>query len=154
MRPARPAAQSRNVRVREDRVATQKPRRNQPLTATELDDLGRMLIEMGVGTDQDLSHAKQNGLGLFIRSLVGLDREAAKEAFSQFIAGGMATANQIEFIDLVVDYLTEHGLMEAALLYESPLTDVSPQGPEAIFSSAQVDRMISILADIRGKAAA
>ena len=138
----------------QDHVVIHKLRRNQPLTATDLDELERMLVDAGAGTADDLSRAKQNGLGLFIRSLVGLDREAAKDAFGQFLAGGTATPNQIEFVDLAIDYLTEHGLMEPALLYESPFTDVSPQGPEAIFSSAEVDQMIEILADIRDKAAA
>ena len=32
-------------------------------------------------------------LGLFVRSLVGLDREAAKGAFDGFLTGTIATAN-------------------------------------------------------------
>jgi type I site-specific restriction endonuclease len=34
-------------------------------------------------------------------------------------------ANQIEFVNLIVDHLTEHGVMPAALLYESPFTDIT-----------------------------
>jgi type I restriction enzyme R subunit len=39
-------------------------------------------MESGIGTPDDLSQAKESshGLGLFVRSLIGLDREAAKNA--------------------------------------------------------------------------
>ncbi len=81
---------------------------------------------------------------MFIRSLVGLDREAAKQAFSQFLSGGTATANQVEFVNMIVDYLTENGVMDPKRLYESPFTDVSPRGPEGVFSSVQVDQLVAV----------
>jgi type I restriction enzyme R subunit len=144
------------LKAHEDHITIHKLRLNQPLTSTDLAELERMMLDAGVGTQDDLAHAKEKnqGLGVFIRSLVGLDREAAKQAFGQFLSGGTATANQVEFINLVVDYLTEHGVMEAATLYESPFTDVSPRGPEGLFSSAQVDRLVAVLAEIHERAAA
>lgn len=39
---------------------------------------------------------------------------------------------------MIVDYLTENGVMDPKLLYESPFTDVSPRGPEGVFLSEQV----------------
>ena len=79
---------------------------------------------------------------------MGLDHETAKQAFSQFISGAMVSANQIEFINLVVDYLTENGVMEPARLYESPFTDINPRGPEGVFPSAQVDHIVTVLNEI------
>jgi type I site-specific restriction endonuclease len=35
------------------------------------------------------------------------------------------SVNQIEFVNLIVNHLTEHGAMEAAMLYESPFTDLT-----------------------------
>ena len=80
-------------------------------------------------------------------------REAAKHAFSQFLSGG-TTANQVEFVNLVVDYLTENGVMDPKRLYESPFTDPHPRGPEGVFSSAQVDQLVAVLTEIRERAAA
>ncbi len=109
--------------------------------------------ESGIGTPEHLECAKQTGLGVFIRSLVGLDREAAKQAFGSFLSGSTVSANQIEFINLIVDHLTHHGIMEPSLLYESPFTDISHQGPEGIFTPEQVDALVAVLSDIRDTAA-
>ena len=70
---------------------------NQPLTATDLQELERMLMASGLANSEHLQKAKMesNGLGLFVRSLVGLDREAAKRALGGFISGKTLSANQI-----------------------------------------------------------
>jgi len=86
--------------------------------------------------------------------LIGLDRGAAKEAFADFLEGKELTGNQIEFIDLIISHLTEHGVMGAALLYESPFTDIAPHGPDDIFTSKEIDRLIGVLYHVRAAAEA
>ena len=144
------------LKAHENHITIHKLRRNQPLTSSDLAELERMMLEAGVGTEDDIARAKQqsSGLGLFIRSLVGLDRVAAKALFNQFASGGTATANQTEFVNMIVDYLTENGVMDPKLLWESPFTDVSPHGPEGVFSSEQVDQLVAVLTEIRERAAA
>jgi type I restriction enzyme R subunit len=144
------------LKAHENHITIHKLRLNQPLTTSDLVELEQMMLEAGVGTPDDIARAKERsqGLGVFIRSLVGLDREAAKQAFGHFVAGGTATANQVEFVNLIVDYLTENGVMDPHLLYESPFTDVSPRGPEGLFSSEQVEQLVGVLTEIRERAAA
>jgi type I restriction enzyme, R subunit len=38
------------------------------------------------------------------------------EAFGEFPAAGTATAAQIEFINMVIEHLTDQGIMDPALL--------------------------------------
>ncbi|MCF8168140.1 MAG: DEAD/DEAH box helicase family protein [Rhodoferax sp.] len=143
------------LREHESHLSLQRLRRNQPLTPSDLVELERMLVEAGGSTEViEQAKAQSHGLGIFIRSLVGLDRETAKQAFSQFVVGTTATASQIEFIDLIVQYLTENGVMDAARLYESPFTDISQQGPEALFLPAKVTEMVRVLDEIWERAAA
>ncbi len=143
------------LKAHESHLSLQRLRRNQPLTAADLVELERMLIEAG-GTPPLIQEAtaRSQGLGLFVRSLVGLDREAAMQAFSDFLTGTTVTSDQIEFIELVVQELTMNGAMEEDRLFQSPFTDLHTQGPLGIFPSAKVTVMVEVLADIRRRAVA
>jgi type I restriction enzyme R subunit len=92
-------------------------------------------------------------LGLFLRSLVGLDREAAKRSFDAFLLGKTPTGNQIEFLNLIIDHLTQRGWIDPSLLYESPFTDISPRGVEGVFDGAEVTQLLTVLSGIREHAA-
>jgi type I restriction enzyme R subunit len=144
------------LRAHQDNVVIHKLRMNKALTATDLTELERMLIESGIGPADAVRRAAEesHGLGLFVRSLVGLDRGAAKEALATFLAGKTLSANQIEFVNLIVNHLTEHGVVEAAMLYESPFTDLTPHGPDGLFTSAQVDELVRMLDEVRARAMA
>jgi type I restriction enzyme R subunit len=129
---------------------------NRPLTPSDLSELERLLGESGVGEPEDIRRAAENaqGLGLLVRSLVGMDRAAAKEALARFTNGKTLTANQLEFVNLIVDHLTEHGVMEAARLYESPFTDLTPHGPDGLFKSNEMEELLRALQAVRATAVA
>ncbi len=134
------------LRAHDDRLALHRLRRNLPLTATDLAELEALLHEAG-GSDGDIARARQlhTSLAAFIRSLVGLDREAASAAFASLIAPGTASASQLQFIDEIVQHLTEHGAMPAERLYRSPFTDIHAQGPDGVFEEAKVEQLFQAL---------
>ena len=105
-----------------------------------------LLHEAG-GSDGDLARARDlhTSLPVFIRSLVGLDREAATQAFAGLVASGTASASQLQFIDEIVQHLTEHGAMPAARLYASPFTDIHAHGPDGVFDAANVEHLFKAL---------
>jgi len=139
-----------------DHVAVAKLRMNRPLTSSDLTELERLIEQSGAGGPEDLRKAAESsqGLSLFVRSLVGMDRAAAKEALARFTRGKTLTANQLEFVNLIVDHLTVHGIVEAARLYESPFTDLTPHGPDGLFKTAEVDELLRVLQQVCAAAAA
>jgi type I restriction enzyme R subunit len=62
------------------------------------------------------------------------------------------TANQMEFINLIIDHLTEHGTIEPSRLYESPFTDFSPRGVEGLFDASQVRQLLAIVSSVNNAA--
>lgn len=141
------------MRDHEDHLAVQRLRRNQPITDTDVSELERMLTEVG-GTAGTIERAstEAGSLGLFVRSLVGMDRSAAKDAFAEFLDDQRYSANQIEYINMVIDHLADAGTIEARRFYESPYTDVAPEGPDGLFEAADVDRLITVVHEVRDRA--
>ena len=134
-----------------DHAAITKLRTNQPLTEADLRELETLLVQGGVGNEDEIRRAAADaqGLGLLVRYLVGMDRAAAKEALGNFVGGKTLTANQIEFVNLIIDHLAEHGIVEPATLYESPFTDVMPRGPEGLFVPSEMDALLQTLEAVR-----
>ncbi len=135
------------LRAHEDHITIAKLRHGKPLTGSDIEELQAMLVEAGVGQQEHFDKAAElaHGFGAFIRSLVGLERGAVAEAFSEFLADGAATAQQIEFIDMVIGHLTEKGSMDPGLLYESPFIDVAPEGPQQVFDFSRTRRLIEVI---------
>jgi type I restriction enzyme R subunit len=107
-----------------------------------------------LGSETAIQRASQesNGFGLFIRSLVGLDRSAAKEIFAEFLADGTHTANQIRYINVIIDELTSRGVMDATRLYDPPFSDFAPKGPEDLFTHEEANNICHLLDLIKARA--
>jgi type I restriction enzyme R subunit len=143
------------LKANENHIAVLKLRRNEPLTPMDIESLEKILIEAGVAQSSDLDQVRADGgLGLFVRSLVGMERDAAKRAFDNFLAAHTFSADQIEFLNIIIDHLTDRGAMDPRLLYESPFTDLDPMGVAGLFTSQEVTELIGILDQVRYRAAA
>jgi type I restriction enzyme R subunit len=133
------------LKAQEAHIVLHKLRQGKPLTATDLGELEKMLLEAGIGEAGDIARARDSsqGFGRFVRSLVGLDRAAVQAAFGDFLSAGTATASQIEFINMIVEHLTDQGVMDPALLYEPPFTDLAPTGPETVFGVERANTLFA-----------
>jgi type I restriction enzyme R subunit len=136
-----------------DHLAVQKLRRNEPLTPTDLGELERLFGELGTPAEIEKVR-EEGGLALLVRSLVGLDREAARASFDNFTKGRKLTSVQYDFINMIIDHLTARGIVDPELLYESPFTDVNSSGVAGIFGDNEVAEIVSILDAIKKRAAA
>ena len=130
-----------------DNLALRKLRTGRELTAVDLAELEAILISVG-GVDAEQLRAQADearGLGRLIRSIVGLDRSAAEAALSDFVAASGFTHRQHVFVDLIVEQLTIAGHLDPRRLYEDPFTGVASEGPDALFTEAQVTDLIERL---------
>ncbi|MEE1618728.1 DEAD/DEAH box helicase family protein [Brachybacterium sp. J153] len=143
------------IREHRDHVAIQRLRRNMPLTETDLEELERILVEQGEGTPEALASASgERGLGIFVRSLVGLDRAATEAAFAEKIAPGGLNATQQEFLRMVIDELTRRGEMQPERLYQSPYEDRAATRIDIVFPrESEADAVFAVLHDIERAAA-
>ncbi len=131
----------------EDHVAIQRLRRNKQLTEEDLNSLTGILERAGGDQRVDLTWVTERAgaLGPFIRSLVGLDRAAATEAFAEYLDSTRFSAEQIRFVTMIVDELTAHGVMEPARLYESPYVE---HGHVDQVFPADFEQIVEILRDV------
>lgn len=132
-----------------------KVRSGEPITEADVAELQRILVAAGIGDDSTFEQAsrKAGSFGRFIRGLVGLDRAAAKAAFAEFLDDKRHSRNQIQFVNLIIDELTERGVVEISRVYESPYIALAPEGPETIFVGDDLDRIIKTLQNLMDAAA-
>jgi len=133
-----------------------KLRNNIQITQSELDELDRMLFEQGnLGSRDEFTRAYgEKPLGAFIRSIVGLDANAAKNAFSTMLEGKTLNAQQIRFMDKVINFFTVKGFIEPSMLFEAPFTDISTSGLVGVFSEGDARKIIEVIERINETAVA
>lgn len=126
---------------------------NQPITATELDELDRMLFEQsGIGTHQEFKKLLgEKPLGVFVRSILGLETNAVQAAFSAFLSNGPLTATQIEFIHNLIQQFTQNGIIEPNMLFERPFTKFHESGIVGVFP-ANADKVMNIIEETNNRA--
>ena len=112
------------IRQHQDNIAIKKLKTNQPLTAKDIESLEKILWNE-VGTKQDYEQEfGSKPLGEFVREIVGLDMNAAKEAFSEYLTNTNLDSRQIYFVNQIVEYIVHNGMLrDFSILQESPFTD-------------------------------
>ena len=112
------------IRQHQDNPAIAKLKTNQPLTQSDIEALEETLWHE-VGTKQDYEQEfGAKPLGEFVREIVGLDMNAAKEAFSAYLTDANLDSRQIYFVNQIVEYIVRNGMMkDFSVLQEPPFTD-------------------------------
>ena len=112
------------IRQHQDNIAIAKLKTNQPLTSADMASLEEILWgEVGTKQDYELEYGTKP-LGEFVREIVGLDMNAAKEAFSEYLTGTNLDSRQIYFVNQIIEYIVHNGVLkDFSVLQESPFTD-------------------------------
>ena len=145
------------IRANENHIAIAKLRHNKPLTPTDLHELEHFVYESDVVESRERfeqGFGKELPLTLLIRSLVGMDRTAAKEAFGRFLDENRYSSPQIRFVEMIIERLTRNGVMEPGQLYEPPFTGIHYEGLDGAFGDADAQAIVEIVEEIHLRAAA
>jgi type I restriction enzyme R subunit len=142
------------VRTHSDHLVIQKLKTNKPITETEINTLENIFFDGAtVGTKQDyIDTYGDKPLGEFIRSIVGLDANAAQGVFAEFIQSGSLHADQMTFISTIITYLTKNGMIDKRMLFESPFTNIHDQGLLGVFDEAEATKVIKLIDQVNGNA--
>lgn len=136
------------IRDHEQHPVIKKIRAGTPLKPYDLHTLEKFFYAAdAVGGQSQFTqvYGQPSNLASFIRSLVGLDRKAAKEKFAQFLDGSTFTADQIRFVNYIIDHLTANGTIDPSLLYSQPYTDIHYKGLDGLFTDVQANALLSVI---------
>lgn len=112
------------IRQHQGDNAIAKLKCNIPLNKEDIEELENALWrEVGTKEEYEAEYGKKP-LGEFVRSIVGLDMNAAKEAFNLFLKDVNLDEKQIYFVNQIIEYIVRNGVMnDLSVLQESPFTD-------------------------------
>ncbi|MHA2859047.1 DEAD/DEAH box helicase family protein [Vibrio harveyi] len=143
------------IQDHQDQLTIQKLKRNKAITQADLDVLEGLLLEASGMSDVETYREKilqEKPLGTFIRELVGLDMNAAKEAFSSFLDEEAYNAEQIQFVDQVIDYLVNNGILDMSQLFEPPFTDNHGESAYGFFDEGTVVELFGVIRTVNANA--
>ena len=101
-----------------------KLKNNIPITQDDIKKIKKKLIKE-LGSEEDFkSEIGDKKTGEFIRSITGMDMNAAKTAFSEYIDEASLNSDQIYFLDQIIDYIVVNGTMnDMSVLQDPPFTN-------------------------------
>lgn len=112
------------IQEHRDQLAIYKLRNNKSLTTQDLQTLENILwTELGSKADYKKEFGEKP-VARLVREIVGLDPQAANDAFSEFLSNENLSQNQIRFVKLIVDYVVKNGVLDKRVLQEEPFKTV------------------------------
>lgn len=105
-------------------LAIYKLRNNKPLTKPDVEYLEQILwSELGSKEQYEKDYG-ETPVTKLVRKIVGLDRQAAFQAFSIFISEQNLNLQQTKFVELIIDYIVKNGTLERQVLQQDPFSSV------------------------------
>lgn len=112
------------IKEYQDNEVIKKLKSNIPLSKDDIKELEKVLwSELGTKEEYEKEN-RQKLLGELVREIVGLDMNAAKEAFSEYLENSNLDSRQIYFVNQIVEYIVHNGMMkDLSVLQDAPFTD-------------------------------
>ena len=132
-------------------IAIHKLRNNIPLNEADYKTLEKIFTgKLGTGQDYE-SNFKDTPFGLLVRRIAKMERDAALKAFSSFINEQNLNANQIVFVNKVIDYIEQNGYVENVAELTKPPFD-KPQSFIKLFDADKQKKFVHIINEVKENA--
>jgi len=110
------------LKQHQDDLVVYKLRNNKDLTESDLKHLEKLLWQ-DLGTENEYHETFGNEpLIKLVAGLVGLEREAVNQLFSDFISDQSLNSRQMEFVNLIVNHVVENGSLDKEILNDHPFS--------------------------------
>lgn len=146
----------RYIREHQDHITIRRLKNNEPISKVDIEALEILLFDK----DQVISSEAydkiygEEPLGFLVRSIVGLNRNAAKVAFAEFLQRAPLHPDQISFLNEVVEYLVKNGVMEPKELFDAPFTHHHDQGVAGVMGEKLSRNVVELIEAINANAGA
>lgn len=133
-----------------DKISVFKLRNNKPLSETDLKELERILWqELGSKSDYEKEYG-DTPVGRLVRRIVGVDRKAVNEAFSEFLTEERLNFNQMQFVKLIIDYIVVNGnIDDNKVLMDEPFRSVGQMTVLFKKDMNTARQIMNVVADIK-----
>ncbi len=144
----------RFIREHQDHITIRRLKNNEPVSPKDIEALEDILFTEDGPIPKDKYTEIFGGqpLGILVRTMVGLDRNAAKKAFAEFLAEAPMHPDQITFLNEVVDYLVKNGTMEPKAMFDSPFTNINDNGVIGVFGEHDSKKIVEIVKHVNENA--
>jgi type I restriction enzyme R subunit len=133
-----------------DNPILQKIYNEEPYQLDELKTLTSTILTSNPGVNLDILNQfygrTANQLHETIRELIGMDPQAVEKHFTDFLhKHSTLTAQQVRFMNLLKNHISQHGTISVEKLYEPPFDSVSHEGVDGVFKPEDVDALVTVL---------
>ena len=112
------------IRQHRNEEVIRKLHTNQPLTSQDVERLEAIMWSEAGSREEYAREYRDKPLGELVREIVGLDMNAAKEAFARYLGDVHLDQRQIYFVNQIVGYVVKNGVMrDLSVLQRPPFTD-------------------------------
>ena len=128
----------------------QKIRKGDIIAEFELKSLTSTILTSHPGVSLDVLNdfygRTADQLHLTVREIIGLDPQAIEEHFKNFLhAHPTLTAQQVRFMNLLKNYISQHGSIVVDKLYEPPFDSISHEGIDGVFTPEDVSELVVLI---------
>ncbi|WP_457370402.1 DEAD/DEAH box helicase family protein [Pseudomonas sp. TE36184] len=128
----------------------QKIHKGEPIAEPELKTLTSTILTSHPGVSLEVLNEfygrTADQLHLTVREIIGLDAQAIEEHFKSFLhAHPSLTAQQVRFMNLLKNYIAQHGSIVVEKLYEPPFDSISHEGIDGVFAPTDVTELVAVL---------